>query len=100
MRKLTQSKLSLEQLYTLYIPFKKDNKGFMYIGITLRRFRDRIKQNEADLRLKRPYSALERLAQTQLIKVDFKTFKFIFYQEAIIRESLEIMFNKEIAIRI
>lgn len=47
----------------------------------------------------RPCIAVARLAQTQPTEVDFKASKIIFltcnYQEAIIRESLDIIANKE-----
>lgn len=51
--------------------------------------------------LLRTHAVLSITAQTQFIKVDFKKSKIIFrtnsYQEAIMRESIEMIVNKDIA---
>lgn len=38
------------------IPFIRDYKDFMYTGITLRKFKKRLKEYDADLTLGRPYT--------------------------------------------
>lgn len=72
-KKIILGRLKIVLNRSIYLPFQKYNKG--------------------------PWKALARLAQTHRIKVDFKASKIIFrtcnYQEPIIRESLDIIANKE-----
>lgn len=58
------------QIYVCNI-FSKRSKDFLYVGKTMRNFRDRIKEHEADLRLNGLHTELSRLALTQTIKENY-----------------------------
>lgn len=61
----------------------------------------RVTEYKADMRSNKPYSALSKLHQIQFVNVDFNNFKIIFrtnvHKEAIIKESIEIIANKDVS---